>query len=314
MNDNLKNKLTSVGFKEDQISKLEIAEVVEESDLALFSSDEILAMSGCSPVAAKKIYLALHPAPVVAATPVAPTTPPAPAVNIEAEIPEGAKPTTAHINQFANTLGMDSGLLTMLLLGGMTGNGGISGGMDLSGLIPVSQIVAGYNPKVRNMYLMLMTSLEDNLGVPIVVINEDGSIHREHTTQYILDLQDNLPSAEENVYLDRDGLPFDIIKVGIDAQGIFDADPLDSTRSLSRNLVGLGRISWNGVSLDVRQVCYFAVTKTGEIKPDNNADITWLRDHIKPGCDMREPPLRRLFRGLRVHSGLGHGPSPRPKR
>lgn len=294
MNDNLKNKLKGFGFNDEQISKLETEQVAEESDLALFSSDEIKTISGCSAVAAKKVYKELHPELVIAVTTSTPATP-APQsapVNIEAEIPAGSQPTPALMNQFANTLGIDQSILPLILLGNMAGGqGGGVGNMDLSSLIPVQQIVAGYNPKVRNLFLMMMGALQDSFGgVPIVVINSDGSVNREHTTQYILDLQDNLSTAEEDIYYDADSNPFDIIAVGVDAQGIFDADPLDSSKSLSRNHVGVGRVSWNNVPLDVRQVCYFAV-KTGEINPANDSHLTWLRDHVKPGCN------RFVFKG-----------------
>lgn len=45
--------------------------------------------------------------------------------------------------------------------------------------------------------------------------------------------------------------------------------------------MGVGRINWKNVSLDVRQVAYYAATKTGELAANNDGHLTWLRDHMK---------------------------------
>ena len=55
--------------------------------------------------------------------------------------------------------------------------------------------------------------------------------------------------------------------------------------------MGIGRVNWKNVSDEVRQTAYFAV-KTGEVDSANDAHMTWLRDHIKPGAN------RLVFNGL----------------
>jgi hypothetical protein len=176
---------------------------------------------------------------------------------------------------------MDPSTLSMMMMAGMTGNAGM-GGMDISGMIPIPQIVAGYNPKVRNMFLMVMGQVENRLGVPVVVINDDGSVNNDLTVEYIMGLEEGRDSAENNVYFDGEGNPHEVIKTGVDAQSIYDADPIDSTRALQKNEMGTGRVNWKGVGLEARQTAFYAI-KTGEISSENDNDLSWLRDHIKPG-------------------------------
>lgn len=275
MNEELKVRLTGLGLTEEQIGKLGTEGVGEESDMALLVKDDIKTITGCGLVTAAKVVAAFAPAATVPATSTE-TTPP-----LDAEIPEGKGPTPAHVNSFATSLGMDPSMLSMLMFSGMAGNAGM-GEMDISGLIPIPQIVAGYNPKIRNMYLMIMGSLEQRLEVPVVVINGDGSVNRELTIEYIEGLEEGREAAENDVYFDSTGTPFEVIKVGVDAQSIYDADPLDSTRALQKNGMGVGRVNWTGVGLEVKQAVFFAVTRTREIDSANDTHTAWLRDHIKP--------------------------------
>ena len=283
MKDELKTKLTTFGLTEEQIAKL-AAEGVESADeMALLTADEIKALTGCGLITAKKIAGAF--APVIVAAPVVASPvveSPAVAVSVSAvdphaEIPEGKNPSPAEVTGFAGALGMDPGILQMMMFSGMAGNAGM-GDMDISGMIPIPQIVSGYNPKVRNMYLMIMGTLEKRMGVPVVVINSDGGVNKELTCEYISGLEEGRDPAEGNIYY-ADGSPYEVIRVGVDAQSIYPADPLDSSRALQKSGMGTGRVNWADVPLEVKQVVYFAV-KTGEIDPRNDAHVTWLRDHI----------------------------------
>lgn len=282
----LETRLTAeFGLTADQITKLSAEGVVSESDMALLTADQIRQITLCGLITAVKLTKAFAPASptssggVHAAETVAP----------DAEIPEGSKPSPVMVNSFASSLGMDPNMLSMFMVAGMANNAGV-GGMDLSGMIPVPQIVAGYNPKVRNMYLMVMDQVEARLGVPIVVINGDGSINRELTVEYIMSLEEGRDAAENNIYFDSTATPYEVIAVGVDAESIYDADPLESTRALQKNGMGTGRVNWNGVSDEVRQTAYYAV-RTGEIDPKNDAHLAWLRDHVKPACS------RLVFQG-----------------
>lgn len=283
MNTELETMLTTeCGLTAIQVTKLSEEGVVNESDMILITADQIKQITGCGLVTAAKVVKAFAPTPLPTATYVATVAP-------DAEIPEGSKPSPALVNNFASSLGMDSNMLSMFMVAGMANNTGV-GGMDLSGMIPVPQIVAGYNAKVRNMYLMVMDQVEARLGVPIVVINSDGSMNRELTVEYIMSLEEGRDPAENNIYFDASATPYEVIPVGVDAESIYDADPLESTRALQKNGMGTGRVNWSGINDEVRQTAYYAV-RTGEIDPKNDAHLAWLRDHVKPGSN------RLIFQG-----------------
>ncbi|MDP3899928.1 MAG: hypothetical protein Q8Q23_02495 [bacterium] len=175
---------------------------------------------------------------------------------------------------------------------GQLGSGVGMEGMNFSGMMPIPQIVAGYNPKRRDISYMIMGQLERSLGVPIVVINSDGSVNHALTAEYAMNLDEGFESMKDGVFNDAEGNPYEIVKVGVDAQSIYDADPLDSSRPLQKNGMGIGRINWNKVPTEVRQVVYFAVKQTNEINPSDQSNLQWLRDNIKPTA------TRMTLRGL----------------
>lgn len=194
------------------------------------------------------------------------------------ELAENEEPSKAELAGFAGALGGDPTALLLL----MSGQGGT---MDLSGLIPVKNLVDGYNPKRRDMYLMVMGQLEKQLGVPIVVIDGNGAVNRPLTVEYIEGLEEGREPADNNIYFDGSGVPHEVIRVGVDAQSIYDADPLMPTKALQKSGMGIGRINWKDVPLEVRQVAYYAVTATKEIDPTNDAHLAFLREHMKPGAN-----------------------------
>ena len=195
-----------------------------------------------------------------------------------AELAEGEEPSKAQVAGFASVLGADP--MSLMLL--MSGQGN---DMDLSGMIPIVNMVNGYNPKRRDLYLMVMGQVERRLGVPIVVIDGNGSVNRPLTIEYIEGLEEGREAAENNIYFDGKGEPHEVIRVGVDAQSVYDADPLMPTKALQKSGMGTGRVNWSGVSLEVRQVAYYAATKTKEIDPSNDAHQAWLRDHMKSGTN-----------------------------
>jgi hypothetical protein len=177
-------------------------------------------------------------------------------------------------------MGMDPTMLTMLLLGGMGAGSGMD--VDLSSMVPVASIVGSYNPKIRNIPFMIMGQIERRLGTPIVVINADGSVNADLTVKYVMGLEEGFEPASDNIHYDESGAPFEVIRVGVDAQGIYDADPVDSTRALQKNGMGVGRINWHNVPLDVRQVVYFASSQTRELNVSDETALARLRDKIGP--------------------------------
>ncbi len=142
------------------------------------------------------------------------------------------------------------------------------------------------------MVYMFMGQLEKRLGSPIVVINHDGSVNHTLTIKYVNDLDEGRESAEDDVYYDDDSTPFEVVRVGVDAQSVYDGDPLVPGKALQKSGMGTGRVNWNGVSLEVRQVAYYASTVTHELDVANDTHAAWLRDHLKSTSN------RLVFQGL----------------
>lgn len=272
MEDDLKTKLKEFGLTDEQITQLEEKSGVKTAaDLALLDDAEIVTYSGCTPIAAKKIAGSLQPEADV-------TDP-------TAELAEGAAPSPAHVNGFAAQLGMDP-MMAMMFFSGQMGED-----MDLSSMMPISMVVEGYNPKLRNMFLMAMSHFEKRFGGPIVVIDSDGGVNKQLTADYIQALEEGFDAVDGTIYLDESGKPFELIRVGVDAQSVYDADPLNPIKALPRNDIGTGRVKWKDVPLDVRQVAFYAVTQTNEIDPGNDAHLTWLRDNVDESAN------RLMFHG-----------------
>jgi hypothetical protein len=261
----LLEQITALGVAEDIATKIvDDLGVTSVTDLTMLTEKDLTSI-GMKAVPARKLLTAVKPSEPAPAL--------APTLDPSAELAEGEAPSKEHVSGFAGMLGADP-MTMMMFLNGMGGDS------DLSGMIPIGSMVAGYNPKRRDMFLMVMGQVESRLGVPIVVIDGDGSINRDLTVQYIDELEEGHPATENNIYFDSDGAPHEVIRVGVDAQSIYDADPLVPTKALRKNGMGTGRVNWTGVSLAVRQVAFFAATRTHEVDPTNDAHLAWLRDHI----------------------------------
>ncbi|MBI2055953.1 MAG: hypothetical protein HYT37_01065 [Candidatus Sungbacteria bacterium] len=274
MDEGLKKRLLDeFGLTNEKVAELAKEGVESEADLALLTADQIKQVTGCGLVKAAKVYNAFRPV----SAPTAVVSPVVEAVDPNAEV-KGEKPSPAQVSSFASAMGIDPNMLSMFMFANMAGGTGMD--MDLSGMLPIPQIVAGYNPKRRDMPYMIMGQLERRLETPIVIINADGSVNHELTVRYINSLEEGFEPAVDNVYNDEEGKPYEVVRVGVDAQSVHDADPLDSARALQQNGMGIGRVRWNSVPLEVKQVTYYAVTRTKEIDPANEAHLAWLRDHI----------------------------------
>lgn len=265
------DKLKSLGVADDVIGIIK--------GLGADSLDELNALkekdltdAGVKPLKARAIMEKLNP--VAAASAAAPASP----EEVTREFGETENPTKGDIDGFANMLGGNNMALMMLMSGGM-----IEG--DVSGMIPIAQVVAGYTPKRRDMYFMVMGQLERRIGVPIVIIDANGAINKPLTVQYIEALEEGHQPATDNLYYDTDGQPHEVIRVGVDAQSVYDSDPLIPTQPLQKNGMGTGRINWTNVPPEVRQVAYYAATQTHEIDPANDAHMSWMREKMKPGAN-----------------------------
>jgi len=274
-------KLKSLGVDDDtMVAAVQSLGATSVDDLAMLREGDLTGPPVNMPVLkARRLVAECAPEPSIPA----PTK-----VDPAAELPDGADPSASEVSGFASQLGVDPTAMMMFM--GMSG-GGMGGDFDLSGMIPIQTVVNGYNPKLRNMFLMVMGQIENRLGVPIVVIDNNGAVNRELTTEYIEALEEGHEPAENNIYFGTDAVPHEVIRVGVDAQSIYDADPLVPTKALPKNNIGTGRVNWTGVSLEVRQVTYYAVTATNEIDPTNDAHQAWLRDHVKKSSN------RLIFHG-----------------
>lgn len=305
MNEDLQKKLLELGLTDDQVKKLSEEGVKETADMASLSSGEVKAITGCGLVVAKKVAVAFAPAP----------TTPTPA-DLEAEIPEGKEPNETMVRAYAKQIGLDPMTLMMFMsMGSLMGSGVEEArGFDISQMLPsIDPIVRGYRPKVRNIAAMIMGQIEDRLGYPIVVINDDGSVNADHTITRIMELEEGreLTKEELSTFYDKDAVAFDVIKVGVDAQSIYDCDPINPGHALSTNNIGLGRVKWNNIPMPLRQVLYYAATATNEIGSDNETKLSWLRTNLKPEMKVGQlqgefPEAVKLFR---EHNRLGDLPT-----
>lgn len=276
MDEALKSRLVSeFGLNDAQVEKLAAEDVENKSDLALLTADQIKQVTGCGLVKAAKIFNGF-----ASTSPAAYVVPALEHVDPNAEIPQGVTPSPAQVTSYATSMGIDSNLLQTFLFANMAGGAGID--MDMSGMLPIPQIVGGYSPKRRDMSYMIIGQLERRLETPIIIINADGSVNHDLTIKYINSLEEGFEPAPDSVYNDDEGRPYEVVRVGVDAQSVHDADPLDSARPLQQNGMGIGRVRWNGVGLEVRQVTYYAVIRTKELDPTNEAHLAWLRDHVTP--------------------------------
>ncbi len=259
------NRLYQVGMTDPSmvtrlIENLGVTSVADLSEVTVADLESL----GMKPVPARQLHKALQPA--------------AAQVDATRELADDEEPSKEQVAGFAGQLGMDPTMLLMFM-------SGQAGDMDISGMMPITTVVNGYNPRRRDMFLMIMGQMERRLGVPIVVIDANGAIDRPLTIEYIEGLEEGYDPAENNIYFGSDGVPHEVIRVGVDAQSVHDADPLDSTRALQKNGMGIGRVNWTNVPLEVRQVAYYAAHTTREIDPGNDAHLTWLRDHMKSGVN-----------------------------
>lgn len=256
-------RLKELGVSDETIEKIKEMGAQTVDDLTGLREQDLID-AGMPRLQARKLIIALVPAKVVD--------------DPNKELAEDEEPSKAKVTGFAGALGADPTALWLL----MSGQGG---DMDLSGMIPIANLVNGYSPKRRDMFLMIMGQIERRLGVPIVVIDGDGAINRPLTIEYIEGLEEGRDPADNNIYFDEKSIPHEVIRVGVDAQSIYDADPLMPTKALQKSGIGTGRVNWKNVSLEVRQVAYYAANKTKEIDPNNDAHQAWLRDHMKSGAN-----------------------------
>lgn len=263
--DAVASRLAEVGVTDQAMVKkfADVLGVTSVADLTEVTVADLESM-GMKPVPARQLHKALQPQVMQE--------------DASRELADDEEPSREQVAGFAGQLGMDPTMLLMFM-------SGQAGDMDMSGMMPIATVVNGYNPRRRDMFLMIMGQMERRLGVPIVVIDANGGINRPLTIEYVEGLEEGYEPAENNIYFGSDGVPHEVIRVGVDAQSVHDADPLDSTRALQKNGMGIGRVNWTNVPLEVRQVAYYAAHTTREVDPSNDAHLTWLRDHMKPGAN-----------------------------
>ncbi len=269
MNEELKLELKGLGLTDEQIAAIETTLGVTSREDMLFVTSEMLTGLAVRPVAAAKLLK--HFAPVVE-----------PAIAPETPASTSATPSKKEMDEFTKQTGMGSDVVSMLLLGSLGQQNGVP--MDLTSIVPIARILEGYNPKIVNIWWNVLGQVENSLGgTPIIVINEDGGINKEETVAYISDLQTGFEAPSDDIYYSADGVGRQLIKVGVDAQSVYDMDPMNIGHALPQSGMGFGRIRWTGVGVDVRQIVYYAVAITRELSPNDAAQQQWMRDNIKEG-------------------------------
>jgi len=252
-----KQDLKAKGLNDVQIGDLVVQGAEGADDIALLSADQIVEITGCGKIVAARIEKAF-------------------AAKSEEDAGQDTKKgddQDEDPGKVAKTLGVAPDMLNMLLVGQLAGND-----MDLSDVFPIAQIVAGYDPKRRGIWTNMMNRIaERHHGVPIVVINHDGTVNAEATSEYIEELETGFPPTG-NTY-ENNQTVYEVIAVGMDSTAVFDEDPLVPGAPLRKNK-GIGRINWTSVPLNVRQVVRIAVESTHEIDAEDAATQRMLRNLI----------------------------------
>lgn len=269
MNEELKKLLKETfGLNDAQVEAIEKLGVKEVTDMEMLTVEDLMGIEGVVVVTARKIVKHFVPTVQPAMAPDAATS--------------TAVPSEKEKDDFLKQTGMSSDVLSMIMLGNLSQGSGVQ--MDMTSIVPIPRILEGYNPKMVNIWWNVLGQVEAALGgTPIIVINEDGSINREETVAYITSLQTGFDAPEDDIFYGSDGIGRQLIKVGVDAQSVYDMDPLRPGVALPLAGMGFARVRWNDVGTDVRQLVYLATEVTHELDPDDPAQQQWLRDNIKPG-------------------------------
>lgn len=227
-----------------------------------------------------------------------------PAAEVEEDIVLDEKPTvkSAGDPKVAGALGIDSGLLTALALGG--GDPSL-----MFGMINVKQLLAMYDPMdVDNLAAVI---LQKRFGdMPVIAFkkgaSEDGAheVALEETAKYILDLR---RGRKQQTRIMVDGKPTRLYKVGVIPNDFVPEDPMVPGQALweeqSDTYAGA---NWAGVPMKVRQLVRIAL-KNKLFNPENGAERMVLMNLVRQGWEavaMQYPDAALRFDELQAAGKL----------
>jgi len=144
-------------------------------------------------------------------------------------------------------------------------------GMDARGLLE------RYNPKdVKNAVGKRLK--ERSEGKCFIIFDNDGKVVVEESAKLLEDLENNLPEVDRAFV---GGRPTATYRVGDRPDSYANENPIYPGRSLrsGETCDQTGR-SWDGVSMDIRQLLWIAVERTEEICVEAAADANDILDRV----------------------------------
>jgi len=130
----------------------------------------------------------------------------------------------------------------------------------------VGDLISHYDP--RTPASLVTSRLSELLGEHrFIVFNTDGTVNATVSTKLATEILDGYPERELYTV---DDVPTKTYRVGERPDQSFDENPLYPGRVLRPDGdCDQTNRSWSGVPLEVKQVLYLAVAKTGEVKIDS---------------------------------------------
>ncbi len=147
-----------------------------------------------------------------------------------------------------------------------------------------------YDPKEDNAVSDRLKKLSKDKCC--IVFNKDGSLNVEASYKLITEIQDGYPERDN---YPLDGEPVRIYKVGEKLEQFADENPLYPGRLLRPDgTCDQTNRSWDGVSLEVRQLIYLAI-QSKEVEIRNINDAHNILDICLDSSNLSKFPLRHRF-------------------
>ena len=137
----------------------------------------------------------------------------------------------------------------------------------------IEDLLPFYNPlKVNNVHTILRNRYEAKYG-PIIAFKPDSQeVAIEETVNYITDLETGYSSEQ---YVEVDGEPVKLCKVGEVPNQLVDEDPLYVGSPLKRERSTNNHLNWSGIPHDVR-VFFRILVQRNEINVGNRIEVAQM--------------------------------------
>jgi hypothetical protein len=161
-------------------------------------------------------------------------------------------------------------------------------------VMTVGELIAHYEP--RNPASIVTDKLKHLLGnTRFLVFNDDGSVNVEVSTKLAQEILDEYPDREHYF---ANGESSKTYRIGERPDQSFDENPLYPGRILRPDGdCDQTNRSWNGVSLETKQIIYLAVAQTKEIVINSINDAHNIMDLVvgKSDNDVLKHTIRQRF-------------------